>query len=41
MAEEFAGSRKEVARLQSRLARGEAEALLAKAVQVDGARVLS
>ena len=39
--EELAGSRKEVARLRSRLARVEAESLLARAVEMDGARVLS
>ena len=40
-AEDLTASRKEVARLRSRLARVEAESLLSKAVEVDGARVLS
>ncbi len=39
--EELNGTRKEVARLRSRLARTEAEALLRKAVPVDGTSVLS
>lgn len=39
--EELASGRKEVSRLRSRLARMEAEVLLAKAVPVDGAKVLS
>jgi len=39
--EELASSRKEVARLRSRLARVEAESLLTKAVEVNGARVVS
>jgi alanyl-tRNA synthetase len=39
--EELAAARKELSRLRSRLARTEAEALLAKAVAVDGTRVLS
>jgi alanyl-tRNA synthetase len=39
--EELGSARKEVGRLRSRLARVEAESLLAKAIDVDGARVLS
>jgi alanyl-tRNA synthetase len=39
--EELASSRKEVSRLQSRMARAEAEALMAKSVEVNGATVVS
>jgi alanyl-tRNA synthetase len=39
--EELGASRKEIAKLRSRLAKGEAEAMLSTAVEVDGARVLS
>lgn len=41
LVEELSSTRKELARLRSRLARMEAESLLAKAVAVDGAKVLS
>jgi alanyl-tRNA synthetase len=39
--EELAASRKELSRLQSRMARVEAEALIAKGIEVDGATVVS